>query len=112
MLYAQRDESGKIISIFNRPREGAAEEVSHKSDEVIEFFLDGASEEETKTFLSKTDLEMVRIVEDLIDLLMKKNLILLTDLPAAAQQKLISRKRIRENINDNAQLLIDEDTLF
>jgi len=42
--------------------------------------------------LSSPDTETIRVIEDLVDLLIEKKLILLTDLPVAAQKKLSERR--------------------
>jgi len=42
--------------------------------------------------LSSQDTETIRVIEDLVDLLIEKKLILLTDLPVAAQKKLSERR--------------------
>lgn len=55
---------------------------------------------------------MVRIVEDLIDLLIQKNLILLTDLPQVAQNKLLARKHLRDRFRPEPSLLVDEGAIL
>lgn len=112
MPYAQRDSQGHIVALFEHPRPGAEEMVSASSDEVLSFLLSDQQEEEVRDFLSRTDTEMVRIVEDLVDLLIDKHLILLTDLPEAAQKKLLSRKRLRASFSDEPSLLIDEQSIL
>ena len=48
------------------------------------------------------------LLEDLIEVLIDKRVILLTDLPAEAQQKILSRGRLREHLR-SSQGLIDDD---
>ena len=67
---------------------------------------------ETKAYLSHTDDDMIRVVEDVIDLLIKKNLITLTDLPPAAQHKLVTRKRLRAKFLLEDTLLIEDDNIL
>ena len=43
---------------------------------------------ETKKFLSASDPDMIRVLEDLIQVLINKNLITFEDLPETAQLKL------------------------
>lgn len=45
--------------------------------------------------LKATDHDMPRIAEDLVDVLVQRGLIALTDLPAAAREKLAARKKAR-----------------
>jgi len=59
--------------------------------------------------LSQTDLALARVLEDLIDTLIAKGLIQFTDLPLAAQAKLLSRRETRAALSDPLQLLPPED---
>jgi FMN phosphatase YigB (HAD superfamily) len=46
----------------------------------------------------RSDLEMIRVYEDLMDILMAKRIILLTDFPQAAQEKIVKRKKLRASL--------------
>lgn len=46
----------------------------------------------------RSDLDMIRVYEDLIDILIAKRVILLTDFPPAAQEKIVRRKRLRASL--------------
>ena len=47
------------------------------------------------------------LLEDLVDLLIDKKLILFTELPPAAQEKLHGRKQIRQKLG-SADLMVDD----
>ena len=112
MLYIKRDTDGSIISI-SRQAIPESDEVVHANDEeVVEFIFSNSSNELSKNYLSHTDAEMIRIVGDLVELLIGKNLIMLTDLPEAAQEKILARKQIRSKFNPESQLLVDDEDLF
>lgn len=49
--------------------------------------------------LAESDQAMVRVLEDLIETLIHKELIHFTDLPEAAQAKLIERRSLRRSVN-------------
>jgi hypothetical protein len=49
--------------------------------------------------LADSDQGMVRVLEDLIETLIGKNLIHFTDLPEAAQTKLLERRSLRRSVN-------------
>jgi hypothetical protein len=51
--------------------------------------------------LEQSDLQMARVMEDVINLLIDKSVIRFTDLPVAAQQKLLSRREVRDQVHDN-----------
>ncbi|MCG8427849.1 MAG: hypothetical protein MI754_10880 [Chromatiales bacterium] len=112
MLYAKRDPNGTIISLSSTPSPDAEEQVRANDEDVIEFIFSNTSTELSKDYLSRTDAEMVRIVEDLVELLIGKHLIMLTDLPQAAQEKILARKQIRSKFQPGDHLLVEEDSLF
>lgn len=56
-----------------------------------------------------TDMAMGRVVEDLIEALIDKNVIMLTDLPAPAQRKVMARRELRGRSSDLADLVDDGD---
>ena len=51
-------------------------------------------------FLDQSDKTTIRILEDLIDTLTANHLIRFTDLPEAAQQKLLGRKLARQMVRE------------
>jgi hypothetical protein len=63
--------------------------------------------ETARQALLKSDLDMVRVVEDLIDLLIEHQVFIFTDLPEPVQRKLNSRKKLRHQMN-SLQNLVDE----
>jgi len=112
MLYVRRDDDGNIIAIFDAPSDGATEQISAYSQEVLDFLLEGKSEEASADYLSYTDIQVARVVEDLIDLLIDKNLIMLTELPAGAQLKLSRRQKAREKLQGHSPLIVDGDDIL
>lgn len=112
MLYAKRDKSGDIINLSDTPSPGADEVVNATDEEVIGFIFNNSSTTLSKKLLSETDAGMIRIVEDLIELLIQKNLIMFTDLPNAAQQKILMRNQIRSVFQPGDPLLVDDDELL
>ena len=59
--------------------------------------------------LRQTDPEMIRVLEDLIHLLTTKGVLRITDLPAAAQHKLVHRSQAREGLGGLNRLIGDDD---
>jgi hypothetical protein len=92
MLYALRDPSGQITSLHRTPVHGS-EALAPDHPEVIGL-LAGA-ESVTSSFAS-LDADLVRVLEDLVDVLIRRQVIRITDLPPAAQHKLFARKQFRE----------------
>ena len=106
MLYVQRDAQGKIIALSQVSMPDFKEEVEDDSAEVLAFIADIEQDRES---LTKTDLGFIRVVEDLIELLISKNYICFTDLPEAAQQKMLQRQELRDAMGPKLDLLSDMD---
>ena len=58
--------------------------------------------------LSETDTSLVRVLEDLIDVLITRGVIQFTDLPEAAQAKLMERRQTRASLGKRLNLLPEE----
>lgn len=58
--------------------------------------------------LAESDQALIRVVEDLVDTLIAKDLLRFTDLPEAAQAKLLERRSLRHSVNA-LNLLQDDD---
>lgn len=61
---------------------------------------------------SALDIEFIRVLEDLIDVLVSNGTLRLTDLPPQALDKLNRRKGARRRMRDSLDLIEDEDNLF
>jgi hypothetical protein len=55
--------------------------------------------------LMESDAGMVRVLEDLIDVLIQRGVIQFTDLPVPAQTKLLQRRESRAHLADRLDLL-------
>lgn len=63
----------------------------------------------TATVLSQSDTALARVVEDLIDVLILRGIIQFTDLPDAAQDKLLSRRDARAKLHNHLNLLPEKE---
>jgi hypothetical protein len=106
MPYVKRNAAGEITGLLEEPADGAVEELSLESDE-IRTFLGQARQR-----LSLSDAETIRVIEDVVDVLIRKKLLLLTDLPQAAQKKLMARQRMRSELGALGNLVIDEEDIL
>ncbi len=100
MPYIARDPSGRISGVFDQPSETAREQCPANDAELQQFLGVGQETANALDALVDTDIEMVRVVEDLIMLLIEKRVIMPTELPKAAQEKLARRNNMRSNISD------------
>ena len=102
-MYIRRGTDNRIVAISKVATEGFDEQVAEDNTELYDFLQDAKSARQQ--ILETSDLHMVRVLEDVINLLIERNIIRFTDLPSAAQGKLLSRRALREAVN----LLDDED---
>ena len=107
MLYVERDDAGNIVALHTRPEAGADEQKPLTDAEIIEFLKKNTGSDPGGQLLSLTDTGIIRVLEDLVDLLIRKNVILFTDLPEQAQKKIRERKMLREKIGPD-HLMVDD----
>jgi hypothetical protein len=104
MPYARRDADGRILSLHRDPTVLGDVDLPATDPEVEAFLSRTAADGsggDPSDFL-RLDADFVRVIEDVIDTLIARNVINLTDLPAEAQAKLMQRKSFRERANRNA----------
>lgn len=110
-LHVMRDAQGRIVrlarhlSAADLAGEPGWQAVSGAEPEVQTFLQDVEREANP---LSSTDAGLARVTEDLIDVLINRGLIQFTDLPAAAQAKLLERRQTRATMAQRLQLLADD----
>ena len=109
MPYIERSADGKIIGLRTIAGSNLTEAKSLTDDEILDFLKDNLDNKFLNSLLVHSDAGLIRLLEDLINLLTKKNIILFTELPEKAQEKIIEREQIREKIS--SQNIIVEDIL-
>ncbi len=104
MPYIRRNADGQIESLHRSAVEGTTEFLPEEHPEVQAFVgSDPAAEED----FTRLDADFVRVIEDVIDTLIVKNVINITDLPEQAQAKLFARKSFRERVSKSALRLYE-----
>ena len=106
MIYVKRDEQGKISAISNEKSQGFTDAEISES-ELVEFIAQSNSSENLK--LLQADLEFIRVLEDVIDVLIQKNIINITDFPAPVVEKLLQRQGIRSQVSGSLGMEFYED---
>lgn len=104
MPFVKRDSAGCIVAASNTPSAEMQEEVAIEADDLQRFITSLGGD---RNPLESSDLKMIRAIEDVIDLLISKNVICITDLPSAVQSKLMERRSLRHSLN--ALNLLGED---
>jgi hypothetical protein len=106
MPFVGRDAAGRVTSLH---REQDSQELQYlpPNHPDVAGFMDPVGEKapERRGELLKSDLEMIRVFEDLTDLLISRNIVVLTDFPPAAQDKLVRRKRLRSSLSPITEIL-------
>ncbi len=100
MPYVIRDSDGQIIAVHAIQSDQAQERLPVDDPGLRAFIAETGDSANLQNVLIASDLEMVRVLEDLIAVLIDKRIIMLTDLPQAAQRKLARRYELRSRLND------------
>jgi len=110
-LYVMRDSQGQIVRLA---RQLSAAELASEPG----WLLASSTDPDVQTFLqglygagnplSASDAGLARVTEDLIEVLIDRGVIQFTDLPAAAQAKLLERRQTRNTLGRRLQLLADD----
>ena len=106
MPFVIRNADGDIVAVSHNKSEEFTEKVDADSEELHMFLAEVGGE---KTVMTETDLDFVRVVEDLVETLVQKHYIAITDLPLKAQEKMRNRKTLRGKMHSPLELLPDDD---
>ncbi|PXX76733.1 hypothetical protein SAMN05660489_00016 [Pseudomonas sp. LAMO17WK12:I10] len=109
MYYVQRDAQGQLVRVEATPYAEATETLAADHNEIQQWFANEVVEVSLKQ-LKQSDLEMIRVLDDLIQVLTSKGVIRVTDLPPAAQAKLMDRTQAREALGGLSHLINDDET--
>lgn len=104
MVYVKRDNAGNIIAASLESGGECEEELEASVAELSQFSQKLAGKTDA---LVNSDLPMVRVLDDLIDVLVSRGVIRFTDFPDEAQRKLVERRSLREKL-DSLKLFGDD----
>lgn len=111
MPFVERDPSGEIVAVAAVATATATEWLDAADPAVVAFtrrvVAPAPAPNEALAALVSSDLGLVRVLEDLIDTLLAKDVIRFTDLPIPAQNRLLQRRSLRESLS--AVSLLDDD---
>jgi hypothetical protein len=99
MFHITRSQDGTIASVAKQAQLGS-EPMNDDHPELVGFFHGTPP-----SSFGDADAEFVRVLEDLIDTLIQNHVIRHTDLPVAAQEKLVLRKGMRNRMQGALNLL-------
>ena len=106
MPFIRRNASGAVDSLHRRD-EGGCEFLPDDHPDVRAFLGAGPAPHDEN--FATLDADFIRVIEDVIDTLISKNVINITDLPVEAQTKLFGRKGYRQRAAKDALKLFGDD---
>ena len=116
MPYVQRDKAGRISAISVEKNKVISEWLEPDAPELKEYMDKLAAgtgyPPVLENALEESDHALIRVVDDLVNVLVEKNLMRFTDLPEAAQKKLLERRSLRQSLTSLKLLSDDEQGLI
>ncbi|GGE46047.1 hypothetical protein GCM10007421_20310 [Halopseudomonas oceani] len=106
-MYVKRDPAGMIAVVSSEAVTGCTEWIADDAAELLEWQQERSLKESLQR-LQGSDTDMIRVLEDLIEVLLQRGVIRITDLPGAAVAKLNSRSAERAKLSELSSL-IDQD---
>lgn len=107
-MYVIKDQNGKITGL-SLTKTIDSEPADHQDPALREFLELADPTLSASSQLQALDSASIRIVEDLIDVLVDRGTLIFTDLPEAAQQRLLERKLLRKMVRREKGLPEPED---
>ncbi len=111
MPYVTRDQNGRIATIHATQSVEATENLVPGDPELVDFLGRASDSAGLQSALLTSDLELVRVLDDLTTVLIDKRIIMLTDLPKAAQQKLAHRYDLRSQLADLGGIIAEQEDI-
>ncbi len=108
MPFIRRDPTGSIVEALDAPTGEALEFLEADDPEVNRFHARQGDAAQLREELAVSDVEMARVVEDLIDVLIKKGVLAAGDLPGPVNAKLDRRRTMRKTMNSLSRLISDD----
>lgn len=107
MPYVERNASGAIVALTAEPGPSSREQLPATHPDVLHF-LSADAHSQGEDGLLAADLKMIRVIEDVIDLLVSKNVIMFSELPVPVQSKILAKKGQREKLFGSGGSILSE----
>jgi len=111
MPYVRRNQSGEVAAAFAERQADATEFVDDDADDLKSLVGERSATYDPRKVLTESDLDFIRVIEDLVAVLLHKNIIQPTDLPQEARGKLLKRRRLRGEMDRLAGLVAEDETI-
>lgn len=115
MPYVSRDASGLVSGIFLKSHPEAAEFLPGDHSDILQFFggvLPENLEKQALFDLTHSDIEFIRVIEDVVDLLIDKKILTFTDLPEKVREKILSRNDARGRLAGSNELVVPDEGIL
>lgn len=106
MAYILRNAQGNIIAASATDKLSADWQFIEENAREYLDYLEGSLAK--SSVFRESDIQLARVLEDLISMLIERNLIRFTDFPAAAQKRLIDRQTMRKKTQLSS--ILDDDS--
>lgn len=112
MPYVTRDPEGRITALHANRDSDTHERLAPDHPDVLAFVGSHVRLAEIRGEFEASDLELIRVLEDLISVLINNGILKLTDLPMAAQKKLSQRADLRGHLGGIGDMASDNDEIL
>lgn len=107
MPFVERDPAGRIVAVRQEADARATEALPSDDPQILAFLGLPRASTAAGNF-GALDADFVRVIEDVIDVLIARHVINLTDLPPEAQAKLMQRKGLRDQLGRHSLQLFGD----
>lgn len=111
MPYVMRNDEGRIVAVLSEQVEGS-EMVSANDPDLGRFLAADSPEQRAQRELMESDLGLIRVIEDLINVLVERGVIMFNDFPEPVQRKLLMRSGMRKEFSYVDDLFNADDNAF
>lgn len=115
MPYVSRNAEGQVVGIFLNSQQNAKEFLPNDHPDILLFFGGAFPENLDQAALSHltlSDLGFIRVIEDVLDLLIDKNILTFTELPEKTREKILSRKDARGRLTGSNDFVVPDEGLL
>jgi len=115
MPYVSRDAAGLITGIFLRPQSNVTEFLPNDHADILRFFggvVPQVLTNDALIDLTQSDIDFIRVIEDLIDVLIDKNVITFTDLPSKVREKIVNRLDARGRLAGTNDIVVSDNGIL
>lgn len=112
MPYVLQNDAGKILALYDKQEDINAQWLDDNAPDVVSFKQGLINPNQAEQKLAASDMELIRVLEDVVELLIKKQIFIFTELPEFAQTKLSKRQKMRSDMVSLTSLIGNDEGIF